>query len=238
MSARAEDEDFQDMDSDITEYWIDLFLGTKGNEYFCDIDVGYVSDRFNLTGLLTEVRGMLMAINIVVDNTRMEQQPEEQREQLESNARFFYGLVHARYILTQAGLVKMLDKYRSGDFGYCSRVHCELQPLLPVGLSDTPKVQLVKLYCPRCEDLYNPKLSRHALIDGAFFGTLFPAMFFQAFPHLVPTHPTARYVPTVFGFELHEYAKLARWQELQRQKLVKRLVEKDVGVENCPGGYT
>ncbi len=162
----------------------------------------------------------------------------EQKDQIESNARYFYGLVHARYIITARGLQKMLEKYRNGDFGYCSRVNCYLQPLLPVGLSDTPSLRPVKLYCPKCEDLYNPKSSRHASIDGAFFGTSFPGMFFQAYPHLVPVHPVQRFVPKIFGFKMHEYAKLARWQEKQRRKLEKKL-QRDYGIntDSTPGGY-
>ncbi|ODQ78213.1 hypothetical protein BABINDRAFT_162877 [Babjeviella inositovora NRRL Y-12698] len=232
-----EEEYTSDSGSDFTEYWIDWFLGTKGNEYFCDIDFEYITDRFNLTGLSTEVNRISAAIDIITDNAKIEGQPAEVKEQLEYNARFLYGLVHARYIITQRGLAKMLEKYRNGDFGYCPRVYCKLQPLLPVGLNDSPRLQPVKLYCPRCEDLYNPKSSRHAAIDGAFFGSSFPAMFFQAYPHLVPTHPTERYVPKVFGFQLHEYAKLARWQAVQRQKTEARLYELGVPVDNCPGGY-
>lgn len=89
----------------------------------------------------------------------------------------------------------MLEKYKRADFGRCPRVLCYQQPLLPVGLSDIPFQSPVKLYCPRCEDLYNPKSSRHGSIDGAFFGTTFPHMLFMVYPHMVPartsTHSAA-----------------------------------------------
>lgn len=235
--ATGEEEYYTDSSSDFTEYWIDLFLGIKGNEYFCDIDEEYIRDRFNLTGLNQEVSKLLTLIDIITDVIEADQQDEDQRETLEHNARVLYGLIHARYILTSRGLNKMMEKYRKGDFGYCPRVHCELHPLLPIGLNDQPRVASVKLYCAKCEDLYNPKSARHSVIDGAYFGTSFPAMFFQNFPQVIPIHNKRSYTPKVFGFKLHDYSQLNRWRELQRIKLEKRLVKNGIDIVNKPGGY-
>lgn len=220
-----------------SEYWIDTFLGIKGHEYFCDIDIEYITDKFNLTGLNEQVERISQVIDYIIDETDVSQLTDELREIYDSNARVLYGLVHARFILTPRGLQRMMEKYKKADFGYCARVHCQLQHLLPVGLSDICGVCSVKLYCPRCEDLYNPKSSRHAMIDGAFFGTSFPAMFFQQYPHLQPSHPTERYVPKMFGFKIHEYAKLARWQEQQRRSLQKRLADRGLETINTANGY-
>lgn len=232
-----ENEQFTDTSSDFSEYWIDLFLGIKGNEYFCDIDDDYIRDRFNLTGLNQEVSKMATLVDIITDMVDIELQAEEHRIALEHNARILYGLIHARYILTHKGLSKMFEKYKNGDFGYCPRVHCQLHPLLPVGLSDQPRINSVKLYCAKCEDLYNPKSGRHAVVDGAYFGTSFPAMFFQNFPQAIPVHNRETYVPRVFGFKIHEYSKLERWRNLQRQKLEKRLTNYGININNTSGGF-
>ena len=63
-------------------------------------------------------------------------------------------------------------------------------------------------------------------------------MFLQAFPDMVPKHPTKRYVPKIFGFELHKQAQLTRWQELQRLKLVEKLESKDVDLTKSGGFKT
>lgn len=143
-----------------------------------------------------------------------------------------------------------LDKYRKGDFGRCPRVYCYSQPLLPVGLTDIPYQKAVKLYCPRCEDIYSPKSNRHGSIDGAYFGTTFPHMLFMAYPQMIPSkgQPSAsdretrrepagvgalntataaikaeRYEPKIFGFRAHEEAELARWRQARRDAQIARL---------------
>jgi casein kinase II subunit beta len=50
---------------------------------------------------------------------------------------------------------------------------CEKQNVLPIGISEDLKIARVKVYCPRCKDIYSPK-KKSADADGAFFGTSFP----------------------------------------------------------------
>ncbi|CAI2175212.1 15775_t:CDS:10 [Funneliformis geosporum] len=209
-------------DSDYTKYWIDWFLSTKGNEYFCEVDEEYILDRFNLTGLNSEVQHYVQALDLITDSLE-EELDDEMREAVEKSARHLYGLIHARFIITSRGLAKMLEKYKKADFGRCPRVLCHNQPLLPVGLSDQPYTKSVKLYCPRCEDIYNPKSTRHASIDGAYYGSTFPHMLFQVYPHLLPPKSNERYVPRIFGFKIHDIAKQHRWQDQQREEQQRRI---------------
>jgi hypothetical protein len=55
-------------DSDYAKYWIDWFLSTKGNEYFCEVDEEYILDRFNLTGLNSEVQHYVQALDLITDS--------------------------------------------------------------------------------------------------------------------------------------------------------------------------
>jgi len=209
-------------DSDYTSYWRDWFISSRGNEYFCEIDEEYLTDRFNLTGLNTEVQYYQYALDLVTDVFDLDCD-DDMRESIEKSARHLYGLVHARYIVTTRGLAKMLEKYKKGDFGKCPRVMCDQQPLLPMGQSDVSNTSPVKLFCAKCEDLYNPKSSRHASIDGAYFGTSFHNILFQVYPAFIPAKTQRRYEPRVFGFKVHAAAALARWQSEQREGMKERL---------------
>ena len=137
----------------------------------------------------------------------MEEYDDRTRETLEKSAAHLYGMIHARFILSPRGLNKMSEKYRRFEYGRCPRVLCHGHGLLPVGLVDQPGVKGAKLYCARCEDVYSPKSSRHIVLDGAYFGTSFPHMFYQVFPQMVPQKMHDRYVPRLFGFKIHEYTK-------------------------------
>ena len=105
---------------------------------------------------------------------------------------------------------------------------CHSHPLLPTGLADGPNLKPVKLYCARCEDMYNPKSSRHAQIDGAYFGTSFHNILFQVYPALVPTKSCERFVPRCYGFKVHSAAALVRWQNGQRNDMRRGLRTMDI----------
>ena len=103
---------------------------------------------------------------------------------IESSAELLYGLIHARFITSRPGIQQMWDKYEHNHFGVCPRVYCHGARVVPVGLSDTPGQQTVKLFCPSCLDVYTPPNSRFQAVDGAFFGSTFGCLFFMTFPDI------------------------------------------------------
>ncbi|KAF2761814.1 casein kinase II beta 1 subunit [Pseudovirgaria hyperparasitica] len=103
---------------------------------------------------------------------------------IESSAELLYGLIHQRFIISRPGIQQMAEKYDLQHFGLCPRVNCNGVKVLPVGCSDTPGQETVKLFCPSCLDVYTPPNSRFQSVDGAFFGTTFGCLFFMTFPEL------------------------------------------------------
>ena len=101
---------------------------------------------------------------------------------IESSAEMLYGLIHQRFICSRAGIQQMCEKYELAHFGVCPRTFCEGVRTLPVGLSDVPGEDTVKLFCPSCLDVYVPPNSRFQTVDGAFFGRTFGALFLLTFP--------------------------------------------------------
>lgn len=108
------------------------------------------------------------------------------------------------YIVTNRGMHAMYEKYRSAAFGRCPNVFCQGQPVLPAGLSDLPRNYTVNVFCPRCQGLFFPKSTRQANIDGAYFGTTFPHLYFMTHPENIPVKPSQQYIPRVFGFKIHQ----------------------------------
>ncbi|XP_019052479.1 PREDICTED: putative casein kinase II subunit beta-4 isoform X2 [Nelumbo nucifera] len=185
--------------------WISWYCGLRGNELLCEVDEDYIQDDFNLCGLQGQVPYYDHALDMILDNDSLSGELDgEEHSEIESAAELLYGLIHARYILTNKGLNAMHEKYKRVDFGRCPRVFCAGQPCLPVGTSDIPHNGSVKIYCPKCEDLYLPRCKYQGNMDGAYVGTTFPHLYLMTYPSAKPAKPVQSYVPKVFGFKIHK----------------------------------
>ncbi|XP_024377168.1 casein kinase II subunit beta-1 isoform X2 [Physcomitrium patens] len=211
----AEDSESESEDSDVSASdgedtsWISWFCSLRGNEFFCEVDDEYIQDDFNLSGLSSQVPYYDYALDLILDveSPSDDMLTEEQNELVESAAEMLYGLIHVRYILTGKGMNAMLEKFKNVDFGRCPRVYCSGQPCLPMGQSDVSRTSTVKIYCPKCEDIYYPRSKYQGNIDGAYFGTTFPHLFLMTYPYIKPSKPTQNYTPRIFGFKLHKSAR-------------------------------
>eukprot|EP01084_Bolivina_argentea_P000552 1040_1 len=127
----------------------------------------------------------------------------KQKDIVLEDAKILYCLTHARYICSSSGQYKMLEKYKRGQFGLCPRTYCAKCPMLPIGISDHKDIDNVKLYCPKCKEIYNPINKKYELIDGAYFGTIFPHLFFMVMPEFKPKQSQKKYKPQIFGFNIN-----------------------------------
>jgi len=223
--AREEADDLEESselsESDEESTWISWFTSLRGNEFFSEVDDEYIQDDFNLTGLSSIVPYYDYALDMILDVEMPmdEKLTEEQQELIESAAEMLYGLIHARFILTSRGMQAMAEKYTNQHFGRCPRVLCHGQPVLPVGRSDLPRNYTVNVYCPMCQDIFHPKSSRAASIDGAYFGTTFPHLLLLNRPNLIPMQPSSQYTPRIYGFKINtESAYYRGVRALERER--------------------
>lgn len=194
--------------------WISWFINIKGNDFFCEVEQSFIQDDFNLTGLSSQVPYYDYALDMILDvDIPTESLSEDQHEIIETAAEVLYGLIHARYILTAAGMSRMHEKYQNVDFGRCPRSFCQGQPVLPVGLSDITRECAVEVFCPRCHEAYHPRSSRHSNLDGAYFGTTFCHLFLLTHPEFIVPKPTEAYTPRIFGFRIHESSQYYRLRD-------------------------
>lgn len=222
--------------NDRDESWVHWFCMLKGHEYFCEVERSYIEDAFNLYGLRQFVPNFNVSLDVILDRVDLADESDEREAQ--QHAEILYGLIHARYIITTHGLNEMKKKYQRGEFGRCPRHGCRdanmaQHRVLPLGLRDEPTFRripqglnnrslaehmlnpenTVKVYCPWCADVYHvPQAGEGGgdlpPIDGAYFGTTFPHLFFLTFEHLKPKKSEwlasrESYVPRVFGFRIY-----------------------------------
>eukprot|EP01084_Bolivina_argentea_P138077 243176_1 len=190
------------------ESWIETFLESEKNSFFCRISDSYLADNFELYELDGAVTNYKFALNLLRNRRKetFEHLTTEQKKTIEHSAKTLYGLIHARFIITKRGLEKMKRKYISNDFGKCQRNNCNEQSLLPTAITDEKGKECVRLYCSNCCDIYLPRKECYKNIDGAYFGTTFAHLFLLAFPIFKPKQSITRtqnYTPKIFGFRLH-----------------------------------
>lgn len=209
--------------------WIQQFCESFGHDYFVPVAQEFIEDDFNLTGLALQVHYYREALYTILDyqvetsenstgvglgngarkGTKRPDLPN--KALLSHSAELLYGLIHARYIISKPGLTAMASKFERSEFGICARYYCNGMHLIPVGATDIPGQETVRLYCPCCSDIYLPLSLRYLNIDGAFFGTTLPGLLVNMFPEIEnqcklrinKVNQDNSGIP-LFGFKIHE----------------------------------
>lgn len=183
--------------------WVPWFCSLEGHEFLAEAEEDFIRDNFNLYGLRPKIPHYREALEMILSPETPDEEDLQDEAFLElyQNASDLYGLIHSRFILSPRGLAIMREKYLSGKFGICPRVMCERQNVLPVGMSDELRTSRVKVFCPKCEDVYIPK-HKYGDLDGAYFGRSFPHILLQSYPDLSPSPSNGNYVPKIYGFKI------------------------------------
>jgi casein kinase II subunit beta len=121
---------------------------------------------------------------------------------LNDYAIILYGLLHARYIMTAAGLDQMKLKYDTNKFEKCPRVLCKGMKCVPYGFCDELGRGFVTKFCPGCREAYRIEDIGSKFVDGAFFGPHWVHFFLKKFGKDVAEDACERYVPRLFGYRI------------------------------------
>jgi casein kinase II subunit beta len=187
--------------------WVDWFLRDPRSRYFAKVAPSYLLDNFNFFGLRSKTRDSQQTFRCALDLIRgpylpPDRRPAEWTPDVDRCAVRLYGLIHARYLLTSSALAQMHDKYTRGEFPRCPRTHCDGQVCLPYGPSDEFGVSALRIFCPRCKEVYAADDQNFETIDGGFFGSSWIHLFLQKYEAVVPHGEIKRPVIRLFGFKI------------------------------------
>eukprot|EP00347_Sterkiella_histriomuscorum_P008996 403342928 len=202
----------EDSEPDSEETWIEWFCSRKGNEFICKVDQQFIMDKFNLHDLKNQVQHYDDDLLMILDMENNEDSFDELKKKdqdlkfkVKEEAPKLYTLIHQRYIETPIGLDIMKSKMLKGDFGYCPRVLCEKQPVIPWGESNQVDKSQTRSFCPRCKGLFQPDYLKHQKLDGAFFGPNFAGILSITYPKIIINNKQPKkFKPQIFGFKIHE----------------------------------
>jgi len=190
---------------------IEWILTQPGNQLLVRVDEDYIEDSFNLYGLNKVIPNFRDTVRLLLTTA------EDAEICLEDDwigpgyqtLLDLYGLIHARYLLTSAGMGKLRRKLTNGVYG-TSPTHPN-ERILPIGLSDILRAGPPMGYnIDRGEVMPMPTWGDR--LDGAYFGTSAASMLLMANPALHgpqgwPLRGTIQpqsieYQPRIFGFRV------------------------------------
>lgn len=147
-------QDYEESSTSEEMNWITDWCEESCNRFFCEVPTAYIIDEFNLFGLSQYIDHYEAALSRILDEDDSTLDSSVSEDSIELNAQKLYGMIHARFLTTSQGLRLLRYKVKRKHYGTCPRVLCPETPLIPCGLSEKFGKDTVRLYCPRCENIY------------------------------------------------------------------------------------
>lgn len=192
---------FPSMSTELT--WVQWFLKQDLGKYFIEIDSDYLNNLYNYYGIRQKVMNFKQALDLIRGPyIPPEKRPSTWVSDVDDYGICLYGLLHARYLLTDAGLEKMKEKFLNMEFSKCPRTYCDGCQCIPYGPSDDIGKNSLKLFCPCCHDVYHMPDPSTSSMDGAFFGPSWVHLFIAKYKDLFPPVTLKKYTPRIFGFKI------------------------------------
>jgi len=87
----------------------------EDNRCLCEIERPYLRDTFYHYGLSSKIKHYNSVLSILLDEyDSNDDESGENYEDLERMAYRLYGMLHARFILTENGLLRMREMFKAG----------------------------------------------------------------------------------------------------------------------------
>jgi len=207
-----DDEESDDEEVSEDTAWIPWYCALKGHEPLVEIEEDFIRDNFNLYGLRGRFSYYDHALEMILSSAPDEEDMvDAEFMEIYRDATDLFAVIHSRYIISPRGMQIMREKYIAGVFGYCPRVLCDKQHVLPIGAHDELRLAPQRVFCPKCEQCYVPR-GKYKELDGAHFGPSFPQIFLQTYPSLVPVEAPRPFVPRIFGFKVHKQQSIIQFK--------------------------
>jgi casein kinase II subunit beta len=194
MTSSFEEEYESSISHDSHDMWVSRFLSQGEHKGLVEVEMSFLEDGFNLYGLSDIVKDFERSWAVLRDE-RSPKHPE--------NEAALYYMVHQRFILTREGMDRVAARVAAKGYGRCARVSCDNFPFIPVGTSDYPGEDTVKLFCFQCSEIYRPS-GPMSQLDGCAFGRTFAHLLTIVRPELFVKKEVETYVPRIFGFQIHQ----------------------------------
>lgn len=99
--------------------WVSRFCKQEKNTYFCEVDNDFITDAFNLYGINNDFHLYKQALSVILNETELAGNSsmccvfgsllaELDMDEVEETAKAVYGMIHARFLVTNAGLEAMV----------------------------------------------------------------------------------------------------------------------------------